>query len=277
MKAKKRKIAIRYTALSLVALMLASPLFAAFSIALKPIEEAYAFPPTWFPLSANWSNFLDAVHRLPFLRFIANSLFISIFAVSGAVLTSAMTGYAFARLNWRWRKPCIALLFCSLVVPAQLLLIPQFIMFSWLGWVNTYKPLIVPAWLGGGAFNVFLFWQFFRMIPRDFDDAARLDGASHWIILTRIMMPIAKPAVATVALLSFVYHWHDFQRPLIYLSDFQTYTVALGLRMYQATGGSWINLVVAASLLALIPVAMVFLLLQRHIGDAIASQGRENG
>jgi multiple sugar transport system permease protein len=136
-------------------------------------------------------------------------------------------------------------------------------MFASLGWVNTYKPLIVPAWLGGGAFNVFLFTQFFRTIARDTIDAARLDGATHWMVLTRIVLPMSKPAVATVTLLSFVFHWQDFFRPLIYLSDFRTYLVALGLRMIQSTQGSWMNLVMAASLIALLPVALVFVMLGR--------------
>ncbi|NOX58787.1 MAG: carbohydrate ABC transporter permease [Planctomycetes bacterium] len=259
---------LRYAALIAVALLLAAPLLAAFTIALSPIEEVYSTTRPTFPTSLHWSNFFDAIEKVPFLRFIANSMLIVMFAVPGAILTSAMAGYAFARLQWKGKKACVLFLFCSLVVPAQVLLIPHFVLFSWLGWVNTYKPLIVPAWLGGGAFNVFLFWQFFRTIPRDYDDAARLDGASHWFILTRVMLPIAKPAVAATCLLSFVYHWQEFQKPLIYLSDFRTYPVALGLRMYQATGGSWINLVMAASLLALVPILVVFLCLQRHIDTA---------
>ncbi len=250
----------------LVVLVLALPLVFAALLAVGPIEDVYAFPARILPSNVEWTNFSDAMKRLPFIRFMLNSVVVACCAATGAVLTSAMAGYAFARLNWRRKKFCTLLLIAALVVPAQLLLIPQFLLFTNLGWVNTYKPLIVPAWLGGGAFNVYLFWQFFRTISRNYDDAAKLDGASHWTILTRILMPMSKPAVATVALLSFVYHWQDFQKPLIYLSDFQTYTMALGLRMYQVTGGGWMNLVMAASLIALIPVLVAFLILQKHIG-----------
>ncbi|GJM24045.1 MAG: ABC transporter permease [Phycisphaerae bacterium] len=278
MKADKTRATLRYVILSLLTALLATPLIAAVYVAVMPVEEIYAFPAKILPTRVRWSNFGDAIQRLPFMRFMFNSLVVSVSAVIGAVLTSAMAGYAFARLDWKCKPGYIALLMVSLVIPAQILLIPQFLLFSSLGWVNSYKPLIVPAWLGGGAFNVFLFWQFFRTISRDFDDAAKLDGASHWTILTRIMIPMAKPATATVALLSFVYYWQDFQKALIYLSDFRTYTVAVGLRMYQATGGGWINLVIASSLIALLPVLIVFLFMQRAIGPCaqkVASESRD--
>jgi len=148
-----------------------------------------------------------------------------------------------------------------LVIPVQVLLIPHFLMFGALGWVNTYKPLIVPACLGGGAFNVLLFTQFFRTISRDYLDAARLNGASQWMVLTRLVLPMSKPIVAAVALLSFGYHRQDFFRPLVYRSDFRTYPVALGLCMDQSTQGSWMNLVLAASHIALLPVAIAFIVL----------------
>ncbi len=271
MQAESKRTILRYGLLVLATSMLAAPLLAALLVAVMPIEQVYALPANLVPERVDWRNFTDAATRLPFLRFIANSFVVSVSAVIGAVLTSAMAGYAFARLHWKGKHAYVAVLIASLVIPAQILLIPQFLLFSSLGWINTYKPLIVPAWLGGGAFNVFLFWQFFRTIPRDFDDAAKLDGASHWIILTRVMIPMAMPVTATVALLSFVYHWQDFQKPLIYLSDFRTYPVALGLRMYQATSGSWINLVIAASLIALLPVLVVFIIAQHHIGPANAA------
>lgn len=262
-------VAVRYLLLVVVGVCLALPLVWALAGAVKPLEEIYATPPQVLTEHPQWSNFLDAMRRLPFLRFMINSLLIALPAVCGAVLTSAMAGYAFARLQWRGRRWWFLVLLASLVVPAQVLLVPHFLLFSALGWVNTFKPLIVPAWLGGGAFNIFLFCQFFRTIPREFSDAALVDGASQWMVFTRIMLPLAKPAVATVALLSFVYHWQDFIRPLIYLSDFRTYPVALGLRMYQSTDGSWMNLVLAASLVALVPVAVVFFFLQKHLRSGL--------
>ena len=255
--------------LTLVAAALMLPILWAIAIATKPLDQVYAAPDQLFSGSVRWSNFSDAMTRLPFARFMLNSFLIAIPSVIGAVLTSAMAAYALARLRWRGRTLCLGTVLFALVVPAQVLLIPHFLMYSGLGWVNTYKPLIVPAWLGGGAFNILLFRQFFRTIPRDFQDAALVDGASHWCVFIRIMLPMSKPVLAVAALLSFVWHWHDFLRPLIYLSDFRNYPVSLGLRMYQTTNGSWINLVVAASLVSLLPIAAVFALLQRYLNRGI--------
>jgi len=152
-----------------------------------------------------------------------------------------------------------------MLAPAPVLLIPRYLLFDWMGWVNTYKPLIVPAWLGGGAFNVFLFRQFFMTIPREIDAAARLDGASLWNIYYDIIMPVAKPATVTVLLLSFVFHWQEFLDPLLYLSDLETFPISLGLRMYQSMAGTWANLLMASSILALVPVAILFVVCERQV------------
>ena len=167
--------------------------------------------------------------------------------------------------GYRGRKLCFAVVLVSMLIPTQVLLIPRFLLYDVLGWIDTYKPLIVPAWLGGGAFNVFLFRQFFRTIPLAMDEAACLDGATPWQTYWHVLLPIARPATVTAFLLSFVFHWQDFLDPLIYLSDFTTYPISIGLRMYQSLAGTWANLLMAASLIALVPVAVVFLLCERHI------------
>jgi len=151
------------------------------------------------------------------------------------------------------------------LIPTQVLLVPRFLIYDLLGWVGTYKPLIVPAWLGGGAFNVFLFRQFFRTMPPEQEDAARLDGATPWQVYTKVALPFAWPAVIIAGLLSFVYHWQEFLDPLIYLSDFTTYPVSLGLRMYQSMAGTWINLLMAAGVTALVPLVIVFILCERQL------------
>ena len=188
-----------------------------------------------------------------------------------------MAGYALARLRFRGRRLCFWLIVGSMLVPAQVLLVPRFLLFDLLGWVNTYKPLIVPAWLGGGAFNIFLFRQFFLSIPSELGDAAELDGASVWQTYRHIYIPAARPAVVTAALLSFVYHWQDFLDPLIYLSDFMTYPISLGLRMYQSMADTWANLLMATSLIALLPVAIVFLLCDRYIMRGLGVIGETTG
>ena len=254
-----------YLALAVVCAFTLLPLVWAFVSSLKPLEAVYAFPPTFQLRDPQWSNYHEAFTRLPVARFLANSLFITTLSVIGAVLTSSMAGFALARLPFRGRRLCFLLVLVSLLIPAQVLLVPRFLLYDLLGWVNTYKPLIIPAWLGGGAFNIFLFRQFFRTIPREYDDAARLDGATTWQIYWHVLLPMARPAALTAALLSFVYHWQDFLDPLIYLSDFMTYPISLGLRMYQSMAGTWANLLMATSLIALVPVVIVFFLCERYV------------
>ncbi len=254
-----------YAALMVLCAFMLLPLAWAALSSLKPLEQVYVFPPSLSVRNPQWSNFREAFTRLPVARFLLNSLLITGVSVAGAVLTSSMAGFVLARVRFRGRTLCFLLVLFSMLVPAQVLLVPRFLLYDLLGWINTYKPLIVPAWLGGGAFNIFLFRQFFRTIPLQMEDAARLDGATMWQTYWHVLLPIAKPATITAAMLSFVYHWQDFLDPLIYLSDFTTYPISLGLRMYQSMAGTWANLLMATSLIALVPVAIVFFLCDRHL------------
>ncbi len=265
-----------YLSLIAVCAVMLMPVAWALMSSLKPLEEVYTFPPSFSLTDPQWSNYAEALTRLPVARFLANSILIAGVSVVGAVLTSSMAGYILARGRFRGRRLCFLLVIASMLIPGPVLLVPRFLLFDLLGWVDTYKPLIVPAWLGGGAFNIFLFRQFFRAIPREVDDAARLDGATMWQTYWHILLPMAKPAAVTAALLSFVYHWQDFLDPLIYLSDFNTYPISLGLRMYQSMAGTWANLLMATSLIALIPVAIVFFLCEGHIMRGLGVIGRRN-
>lgn len=266
-----------FTGRSLILYLVAAALctFALFPFAwaivssLKPLAEVYAFPPSFWVDQPEWDNYRHAVTRLPILRFMANSLFISVASVTGAVLTSSLVGFALAVGSFRGRTIIFWTVVLSLLIPAQVLLVPRFLIFDQLGWINTYKPLIVPAWLGGGAFNVLLFRQFFKKLPQELLLSACLDGATAWQTYRFIAMPMIKPAVAAVALLSFVYHWQEFIDPLIYLSDFTTYPIALGLRMYQSMAGTWANQLMAASVIAMIPVVIVFLICQKYVMRAL--------
>jgi len=241
------------------------PIAWAFASSLMPLEKVYTYPPAFSLDDPQWSNYGEAVTRLPVARFLVNSLVITLSSVVGAVITSSMAGFALARLRFRWRGALLICVLISMMIPAQVLLIPRFLLYDLLGWVGTYKPLIVPAWLGGGAFNVLLFRQFFRMIPQDYEDAARLDGATTWQTYRLILLPMVKPAIVAAAVLSFVYHWQEFLDPLIYLGDYSKYPISLGLRMYQTQAGTWANLLMAASLIALVPVAIMFFLCDRYV------------
>ena len=249
---------ISYGVLTVLGLVSLLPFVWAVTTSVKPLEEAYAFPPSLSVEHAQRSNYADVFEKLPFGRFLLNSTVIALAAVTGAVVTSSMAGYALARLPIRGKRLWFGLLIASLMLPSQVLVIPHFLMYQWLGWVGTYKPLIVPAWLGGGAFNVFLFRQYFRSISTDVEEAAVLDGATRWQCYRFILMPMAKPAVVAAAVLSLLYHWQAFLNPLLYLSDFRKYPVSLGLRMYQTMAGTWVNLLMAASLIALVPMVVAF-------------------
>ena len=250
------------------------PLIWALAASLKPLLEVYRFPPTLWVWPPQWHNYTEALAKLPFARFIGNTLVITCAATAGQVLSASMVGYAFARLRWPGRNFWFICLLATMMLPAQVLLIPNYLIFKNLGWVNTYKPLIVPAWLGGGAFFIFLFRQFFRGVPQELTDAARIDGAGEAQIYAGIILPLAKPVMITVGVLSFMGNWKEFMMPLIYLSDYQRFPIALGLRMYQQVeGGSYIHYLMAASIVALTPLLLLFFLSQRYITKSLLLTG----
>lgn len=267
------KTLARYILLLSVTVLLCMPLLWALSTSLRPLEEAYRTDVPMLSDPPRWDNYAHALDRLPMWRFAFNSFVISAASVFGTLLSTSLAGYAFARMQWRGRSLCFALVLATLVIPSQIYLIPHFLLFKYLGWINTYKPLIVPSFLAVDTFYVFLFRQFFKSIPRALSDAAVLDGAGHGQVYRHIMLPLAKPVVITVAVMNFIYHWQDFLRPLIYLNDFEKYPIALGLRMYQTMEGDWVNYLMAASLLSLIPVALLFLFAQRFIARGMALSG----
>lgn len=239
------------------------PIIWSLTASVKSIAEVYEYPPSLWVQNPQWSNYTNALSRLPFFRFMGNTLILCIASTIGQVLTASLVGYAFARLRWRGREIWFVILLATIMLPGQILLIPHYLIYQSLGWVNTYKPLIIPSWLGGGAFFIFLFRQFFKGIPRSMEEAARLDGANEWQIYWNVFLPNAQPVLATVAVLSFIAHWKEFMAPLIYLSDFEKYPIGLGLRMYQTLEGFWTNYLMAASVVALAPLVILFFLAQK--------------
>ena len=256
--------ALMLVALSVLAAAFLMPILWALTASVKGLGEVYQFPPEFWVRDPQWSNYAQALRKLPFVRFMANTLVICVAATTGQVLTASLVGYAFARLRWRGREIWFIIMLATLMLPRQILLIPHYLIYKQLGWVNTYKPLIVPAWLGGGAFFIFLFRQFFKGIPREMEEAARLDGASEWQIYWHIFLPNAKAVLATVGVMSFIAHWKDFMGPLIYLSDFEKFPISLGLMMYNTLEGSWVNYLMAASVVALGPLVILFFFAQRY-------------
>lgn len=270
-----------HAALLLIAVIFASPLIWMVSTSIKPEEQAMQRSLTLMPdppglaprlaaenYSAVWN---DPVVNFPL--YLRNTLIVVALSVSGMVLSSAIAAYGFARVQWRGRGTAFAVVLATMMIPFPVLMGPLYLIFAKLGWIGTFQPLWVPAWFGG-AFNIFLLRQFFRTIPKELDEAARLDGCSHWGIFWRIIVPLSKPALAVVALFHFIYMWNDFLAPLIFLTRRDTFTLALGLHLYQSQAGNtpW-NLLMAASTMVICPVLLVFFLTQRTFVRGVATEG----
>jgi multiple sugar transport system permease protein len=257
-------------ALSCVFLM---PLLWMLSTALKSTGDTMALPPVFVPSSPDWSNFSTALTNVPYFQYLKNTTIYTGVTLVGDVVSSALVAYAFARLPSRWSGPLFVLVLATMMVPYQVIMIPQFLLFKQLNWLNTYLPLVVPTYFGS-PFLIFLLRQFFRSIPRDLDDAAKVDGAGHLVIFTRIILPLSKPALAAVAIFSFMYHWNDYLGPLIYLNDNDLYPASLGLANYTATyGGTQWNYLMAASLVTLLPCLVVFFVGQRFFIQGVTLSG----
>ena len=267
------KKVVLYILLSMAAALLAIPLFWMLSTSLKSLQQQIAWPPVWIPNPVVWQNYPEAYHILPLGRYTANTLLIVAATMLGTFLSCPMTAYAFARIRFPGRDALFVVLIATIMLPQAVRLIPTYLMFDWLGWLNTYLPLTVPAFFGS-PFYIFLLRQYFRTFPEDLADAARVDGASEFGILLRIFLPLAGPALAVVAIFSFQAHWNDFFGPLIYLNREEMRTLALGLyyfKAYQDTT-NWGHMMAAACTMT-VPVLVIFALFQRHFIQGVALTG----
>jgi len=249
------------------------PLFWMASTSLKSMEQAYAFPPVWIPHPIQWDNYVKIFTELPFARFTLNSVIITVLNTVGVVLSSALAAFGFSRLRARGRDVLFIILISTIMLPAQVILVPTFLLFKYLNWINTFLPLVVPAFFGGGAFNIFLLRQFFMTIPFEYDEAAIMDGANWFTIFWRIMLPLSKPALATVAVLNIVAVWTDFFGPLIYLNDLNKMTLAVGLSFLRGQHSSVLTLLMAGSMFATLPILIIFFMAQRYFVEGIQLSG----
>lgn len=240
--------------------------------ALKSRGELNLFPPTLWPNEWTPSNFLRIWSVQNFGRFLLNSAIYSVGAVIGTVLSSTLVAYGFARLKFWGREFWFIVLLGTLMLPSQVLLIPQYIIFRDLGWLDSLKPLIVPTFFGN-PFYIFLIRQFLRGLPVSLDEAALLDGANQWQIFTRIMLPLSKPIVVTVAAFSFVTHWNDYLGPLIYLRDPSRMTASVGLLLFRGDPETVVSWVMAAAVITVIPVVLVFIWTQKYYVQSVATSG----
>lgn len=244
------------------------------STSLKPLNETMTMPPRWLPSDLQWRNYPDAVKAMgPFWLYVHNSMMLALLNVAGTVASSALVAYGFSRIEWRGRDSVFLLLLATMMIPFPVVMVPVYTLFRELGWIGTFKPLWVPAFLAG-AFNVFLLRQFFLSIPKDLTEAARMDGCSEFRIFWQIILPLAKPALLTVALFQFMATWNDFLGPLIFLVRQEQFTLALGLQNFQsAFGGTEWHWLMAGSTLALLPVVVLFFLTQRTFVRGISTTG----
>lgn len=263
--------AVVHTILILLGLVMIAPFFWMVSTAFKTQPEIYRYPPTWLPNQFRWENFVKAWNRAPFGRFYLNSVFVTLSITLGQLLTSILAAYVFARINFFGRDYLFLFYLATLIIPIQVRMLPLFLLLNKFGWVDSYQGLIMPFL--ANAFSVFLLRQFFMTIPKDLEDAARIDGCGYFRFLWKILLPLSKPALATVTLFVFLTHWRDYIWPLVITNSTEMRTLPVGLRYFiSATGGEQ-HLMMAASILVIVPVVLAFVLAQRHFIRGITLTG----
>ena len=264
-----------YVTLTMGAIVAVIPMVWTLSSSLKDSAHIFTARVQWIPNPVLWSNYVDLFARLPFQRFIANTMIIVVSNVVSAVLMGSLAGYAFARLKAPGKNLAFVLLISTMLLPSQVTLIPRYIIFKTLKMIDTYGPLILPGWLGGGPFEIFLFRQFFLTLPLELDDAALIDGCGTARIYWNIIMPLSKPVIATIAIFNFVWAWSDFFGPLIYLNSMDKFTLALGLATLQRSAEMstrW-ELVMAGSVVSILPMLVIFFLGQKYFVQGITLTG----
>ena len=262
-----------YFILTLGAALCLVPIFWLVRSSLMTLVEIFKFPPLAWPAMMRWDNYAGAMTTFPFLLYFRNTLIVVVPTVLASLVTSSLSAYGLARFRFPLRGFWFSLVVGAIIVPPAVVLIPQFILWTRLRLVNTFFPLIVPSWFGGGAFNVFLLRQFFMTVPRDFDEAARMDGATYFRIFRQILLPFIQPALIAVCLFQFFFQWNDFFGPLIYLNDPQTYTLAVGLTHFIGTFATQWNYLMAATVIIIVPPVIVFFVGQRYFVEGITLTG----
>ncbi len=264
-----------WCALLIGAVAFVMPLYIMIVMALKTPNEIATTSAWAWPKDLTWENFSTVLSNpnVSFKLFFKNTLVIAILSTTGVIVSSSLVAYAFARLRFRGRDRLFLLLLSTMMLPAVVTMIPTYVLYKYLNWIDTFYPLWVPAWFGGGAFNIFLLRQFFMGIPRELDEAALLDGASHSTIFWRIILPLSKPALATVGIFAFIYNWKDFMGPLLYLNSPEKQTLELGLQTYRSLQNEQWHLLMAGSVLVMIPLIVLFLIGQKAFVKGIVMTG----
>ena len=273
---KRRKTlahAALYTLLIVMAIVWVFPLYWIIRTAFMEFGQIRKYPPVFFPSPIVFTNFTEGLGTLPFDRYYLNTLIITASCVLGVVFTSSLSSFAFSRLRWPGRDKVFSLLLTGMMLPSAVTLVPTFIGWSKIGGVDTFLPLTVPAWFGGGAFSIFLLRQFFMCVPKEYDEAAYVDGANYFTIYARVLMPCIKPALISVAMFAFINAWNDFLLPLVYLNDANKFTISVGLRTFMGMYNSEWGYMMAATVVAVAPVVVVFFIGQKYIVEGVVMTG----
>jgi ABC-type glycerol-3-phosphate transport system permease component len=269
---RQLKLGLGYLLAIFVAVLFLLPLLWMISSSLKPNYQVLESPPRWLPHPVAWSNFPEALTYVPFGRYALNTLFIAVMVIIGHLLSCTLVAYGFARFRAPGKNALFLVLLATMMLPYPVTMVPIYILFSRLRWVNTFLPLIVPAFFGS-PFYIFLLRQFFLTLPPELEDAARVDGANTLQTIWHVILPASVPAMATVAIFSFQSTWNDFLPPLIYLHDQAKYTISLGLSFFRSTYDVRWGYLMAASLVTMLPVVIVFFLAQRLFIQGITLTG----
>ena len=248
------------------------PFFWMLMTSLKAPVELMKWPPGWFPDTFRWQNYEDAVTYIPFFRYVGNTMAITLGSILGVLISCPMVAYGFSHIDWPGRDFFFVVMLMTIMIPFPVTMIPLYVLFARIGWINTYLPLVLPLFFGV-PFYIFLLRQFFMTIPGELTDAARIDGASEPRIYWQLVLPLTKPALATVVLFQFLSSWSDFLGPLLYLRDSDMFTIAVGLQMFHSEHDTEFHLLMAASTILTVPIIVIFYLVQRTFIQGITLTG----
>lgn len=277
---KIKKLAIQvlvYALLVCGGLFALLPLYWLVRSSLMEMSQIFEMPPVWIPNPIRFENYVEAMTIVPFAKYFLNSGIIVVGVVSGTVLSSSISAFAFSRLKWTGRDLVFGILLSSMMLPFAVTLIPTFVGWSKVGLTNTFLPLIIPSWFGGGMANIFMLRQYYTSIPKELDEAAIMDGASSFVIYFRIILPLSKSALVVVGLFAFMGAWNDFLGQLVYISDPDKYTVALGLQQFSGMYNAEWHLMMAAATVVILPVIIIYFLGQKYFMEGIVLTGGIKG
>lgn len=275
----KRKAGALYRAIFHYILLIILAVFALFPFywmvrtSVMDLGDIFQVPLIYIPRAWEFFHYQEALEAFPLGSYFMNSVFITLLSTVGAMFTSSLCAYGFSRVSWRAREIVFTITLSSMLLPTAVTIVPTFLLWRTIGVTDSYIPLIAPFWMGGGAMNIFLLRQFFRTIPKELDESAKVDGAKHFQIYWNIILPLSKPVMVVVMIFAFTTSWNDFLSPIIYLSDQKKYTMSIGLQLFMtAFQTSW-NQLMAAAVIAVLPCALLFLLGQRYIVEGINITG----